>query len=162
MTRKLLTFINYNSRVLIKIGLWGTAIQGCVSFKCHWFVVSDCGQVGITVASKPRDLHFKSQSLANFFERIIYCAEMIWSTKCFFKKNLGQPGLLFVYFRSFQKHYNFYNKYMWKNVHPVYGAGIQTHNLRNCESLPITTRPGLPPKEHEMFNHWTLRSRISQ
>ena len=29
---------------------------------------------------------------------------------------------------------------MWKNVHPVYGAGILTHDLRN-----INTRPGLPP-----------------
>ena len=32
---------------------------------------------------------------------------------------------------------------MWKNVDPVYSAGIQTHNLKH-ESLPITTRPGLP------------------
>ena len=29
---------------------------------------------------------------------------------------------------------------MWKNVHPVYGAGI----LSERESPPITTRPGLP------------------
>ena len=38
--------------------------------------------------------------------------------------------------------YNFYNKYMWKNVHPVNGPGIRTHNLWN-KSPPITTRPGL-------------------
>ena len=25
---------------------------------------------------------------------------------------------------------------MWKNVHPVYGAGIQTHNLQNMSLLP--------------------------
>ena len=27
-------------------------------------------------------------------------------------------------------------------VHPVYGAGIQTHDLRNTSLLPITTTPG--------------------
>ena len=30
-----------------------------------------------------------------------------------------------------------------KNVHPVYGSGIRTHDLWNM-SPPITTRPGLP------------------
>ena len=33
------------------------------------------------------------------------------------------------------KHYNFYNKYLWKNVHPVYIAGIQTHDLKNMNLL---------------------------
>ena len=32
-----------------------------------------------------------------------------------------------------------------KNVHPVYGAGIRTHNLSVCESHPITTKAVLPP-----------------
>ena len=54
---------------------------------------------------------------------------------------MGQSRPLF--FRLFwvfsSKNYNFHNKFMWKNVHPVYGAGIRTHDL------PITTRPGLPP-----------------
>ena len=57
-------------------------------------------------------------------------------------RNMGQPLALFRLFSVFSN--NFYNKFMWKNVHPVYGAGIRTHNLRNV-SLPITTRPGLPP-----------------
>ena len=30
-----------------------------------------------------------------------------------------------------------------KNVHPVYGAGIRTHQALEHESPPITTRPGL-------------------
>ena len=39
---------------------------------------------------------------------------------------------LFCLFLVFlNKQYNFFNKYMWKNVHPVYGARIQTHNLQN-------------------------------
>ena len=29
----------------------------------------------------------------------------------------------------------FYNKLMWKNVHPVYEAGIQAHNLQNLSPL---------------------------
>ena len=45
-----------------------------------------------------------------------------------------------MFFRLFSvfsnKQYNFYNKYMWKNVHPVYGAGIQTHNLQNVSLFP--------------------------
>ena len=54
----------------------------------------------------------------------------------------ANPGLFFVYFWSFQTNItNFNNKYLWKNVHPVYSVGIRTHVLRN-ESPPITTRPG--------------------
>ena len=34
------------------------------------------------------------------------------------------------------KQYNFYNKSMWKYVHPVFGAGIQTHNLSNMSRHP--------------------------
>ena len=54
-----------------------------------------------------------------------------------FLKKMGQPRPLFHLFTVFSnKHYNFYNKYMWKNVHPVYGAGIRTHNLWNMSLLP--------------------------
>ena len=34
------------------------------------------------------------------------------------------------------QHYKFYNKYIWKNVHPVYSAGIRTHNLQIMSLLP--------------------------
>ena len=51
--------------------------------------------------------------------------------KCFFK--WANPGLFFVYFWSFLKKYNFYNKSMWKNVHPLYGAEIQTQAFRTCD-----------------------------
>ena len=65
---------------------------------------------------------------------------------------MGQPRPLFCLFSVFSnKQYNFYNKYMWKNVHPVYSAGIQTHKLLWHESLPITTRPRLPPKLIQVF-----------
>ena len=44
-----------------------------------------------------------------------------------FWKNLGLFYRLYLVFS---------NKYMWKNVHPVYGAGIRTHNLQNMSLLP--------------------------
>ena len=50
----------------------------------------------------------------------------------------GQPRPLFRLFFVFSnKQYNFYNKSMRKNVQPVYGAGIQTHDLSNISSPPI-------------------------
>ena len=54
---------------------------------------------------------------------------------------MGDTRPLFRFFGSFQtnKQYKFYDKYMWKNVHPVSGAGIWTHlwkikisNFANC------------------------------
>ena len=44
-------------------------------------------------------------------------------------------SFLFIFVFS-RKHYNFYKKCMWKNVHPVYSARIQTHNLQNLSLLP--------------------------
>ena len=63
---------------------------------------------------------------------------MLCSVKAalFFLKN-GPTPASFHYFRSFSnKQYNFYNKSMWKNVHPVYGAGIWTHDLLNMSRHP--------------------------
>ena len=61
----------------------------------------------------------------------------------FFKKKMGQPRPLFRLFSVFSnKHYKFYNKYMWKNVHPCRDSNPRPSER---ESLPITTRPGLPP-----------------
>ena len=34
---------------------------------------------------------------------------------------------------------------MWKNVHPVYGAGIRTHNLRNVSLFPLPLDQGSHP-----------------
>ena len=58
---------------------------------------------------------------------------------------MGQPGLFFVYFRSFQTN----NTIFIANqcVHPVYGARIQTHDLSN-------TRPGPLDKGSHPNNNW--------
>ena len=54
----------------------------------------------------------------------------------FFSKNgPSSASFLFIFVFS-NKHYNAYNKNMWKIVHPVYSAGIQTHNHRNMSLLP--------------------------
>ena len=49
---------------------------------------------------------------------------------------MGQPGLFLFIFGLFKQTLQFYNKYMWKNVHPVYGAGIRTHDLRHVSLFP--------------------------
>ena len=42
----------------------------------------------------------------------------------------GPPPASFSFTRSLSnKHYNFYNEFNVKNLHPVYCAGIRTHDL---------------------------------
>ena len=54
-----------------------------------------------------------------------------------FLKKWANPCIFVVYFRSLkQTSLQFYNKYMWKNVHPVYGAGIRTHDLQIMSLFP--------------------------
>ena len=57
-----------------------------------------------------------------------------------FWKNGPTPASFHLFiFQSFSnEQYNFYNKSMWKKcpVHPVYGAGIWTHDLLNMSRLP--------------------------
>ena len=50
---------------------------------------------------------------------------------------MGHPRpLFFVYFRRFEKTLQFFQQINVKNVHPVWGAGIRTHNLSNMSLLP--------------------------
>ena len=37
---------------------------------------------------------------------------------------------------------------MWKNVHPVYGAGIRSHDLWNMSLLPQPLDQGCRPSQH--------------
>ena len=62
---------------------------------------------------------------------------MLLSWSAFLKK-MGQTQPLFRLFSVFfkQTSIQFYNKLMWKNVHPVYGTGIRTHDLQNVSLLP--------------------------
>ena len=66
---------------------------------------------------------------------------------------MGHPQPLFVYFCLFKQTLQFSQQINVKNVNPVYSAGIRTHN----QSPPITTRPGLPPKTHNVWiNFWVI------
>ena len=58
----------------------------------------------------------------------------------------ANSGLFYHLFLVFSnKHYyNFYNKYVVKNVHP--GAGIQNHDLQNVSLLPVPLDQGSHPK----------------
>ena len=44
-------------------------------------------------------------------------------------------GLFLVYFRLFKQTLQFLQQIYVKNVHPVYGAGIRTNDLKNVSPL---------------------------
>ena len=52
---------------------------------------------------------------------------------CFFN---GPSPACFIYFRLFEQTLQFLQQINLKNVHPVYGAGIRTHDLHNMSLLP--------------------------
>ena len=51
---------------------------------------------------------------------------------------MGQPRPLFIYIRSFQTNNTIFttNQCEKGHVHPVYHAGIRTHDLQNMILLP--------------------------
>ena len=59
----------------------------------------------------------------------------ILSTNLFLKK-WANPGLFFIYFCPFKHTTQFLKQINVKNVHPVHGARIRTHNLWNMSLLP--------------------------
>ena len=76
-------------------------------------------------------------------------------SKCFFLKKWANPGLFFVYFQSFQT--NIITIFT-TNICEKCPSSIWCQNLNpcpsECESLPITNRPGLPPILSKCyFNH---------
>ena len=76
----------------------------------------------------------RSENLSSFF-RGQQCDQIGQFSVLFLK--IGQPRPLFRLCLVFSnKHYNYYNKYMWKNVHLVYGARIRTHDLWNMSLFP--------------------------
>ena len=59
-------------------------------------------------------------------------SELIYGCACFFKK-WAIPDL---FFGLFKQTLQFLQQINVKNIHPVYGAGIRTHNLKNTSLLP--------------------------
>ena len=70
-----------------------------------------------------------------------------WWLHYFFLIKMGQPRPLFsfIFAPPPNKQYNFYNKSLWKNVHPVKRRRDANTRPFEHESSPITTRPELPP-----------------
>ena len=66
---------------------------------------------------------------------------------------MGQPGLFFHFLVFSDKYCNFYDKYMWKNVHPIYSARIRTNDLRNTSLLPQPLDQGSRPIWNFLFQH---------
>ena len=57
--------------------------------------------------------------------------------KCLvFLKKWANTRLVFIYFRLFKQTIEFLQQLNVKNGRPVYGAGIQTHDLWNMSLLP--------------------------
>ena len=78
------------------------------------------------------------------------------SSQVLFKNGPSPASFQFIF--VFSKLYlNFYNKCMRKNVHPIYSAGIQTHNFQNMSLLSITTRQGLPPSSEVLTRYYQAR-----
>ena len=65
---------------------------------------------------------------------------------------MGNRGLFYCLFSVFSNkhHYNFYNKCMWKNVHPVYSARIRIHDVQNTIVLPEPLDQGSFPTALEL------------
>ena len=92
-------------------------------------------------------------------EMALYSFALIWAQKInnnnghlsTFVKKWANHGLFFVYFRSFQTNFTIFTM----NKCEEYTSSIRRResNPRHLEreSLPITTRPGLPPIEAHLF-----------
>ena len=55
---------------------------------------------------------------------------------CLVETKMGHPGLFLFIFRLFQTIFTILQQIYVKNVHPIYGAGIRTHDLQNMSLLP--------------------------
>ena len=51
------------------------------------------------------------------------------------------------------KFYNFYDKFVRKNAHPVHGAGVQTNNLQNMSLLTLPLDQGFSPFKTFLSHH---------
>ena len=72
-----------------------------------------------------------------------------------FLQESANPGLFFVYFRSFETNNTIFTT-MWKNVHQISGAGIWTHDLSNMSRLPKPLDQG--PRHLKTLNSCSWRT----
>ena len=93
-------------------------------------------------------LYFKCQFvslrggfLVQRFKKLVFFSLVNYSwyvpIQTLFLKKWANPGVFFVYFRSFQtKTIQFSQQIIVKNVNPEYSTGIQTHGLSNTSRHP--------------------------
>ena len=63
----------------------------------------------------------------------------------FVLEKMGHPRHLFLFSVFLKQTTQVLEQLNVKNIHPVYGTGIRTHNLLIMRNHPVTTRPGLLP-----------------
>ena len=92
--------------------------------------------IQIMSPSPSPDNNSEEFELKQVFQKIFISFARVARPYIFFKK-MGQlrPLLSFIFGLFTQTSYKFYNKYLWKNVYPVNGAGIRTHDLWNISLL---------------------------
>ena len=74
---------------------------------------------------------------ASQFERMLFS---------FFFKKMANPSLFFIYFRSFQTNFTIFTTNKCEKCPSSIWHRVSNTRPLDRECLPITTRPGLPPK----------------
>ena len=69
----------------------------------------------------------------------------------------ANPGLFFVYFRSFQTNITIFTTIICEKCPSSIPCRDSNSRPSERESLPITTRPGLPPWNGQML-FWSYQS----
>ena len=111
------------------------------------FLVSG-NEVGTSVRFHPcrrRQLELRRRSSSSRRSVSTRPAVSINCTSFFFKKKWAIPGLSLVYFHLFKQTLQFLQHTYVKNVYPVYGAGIRTHNLQGMSLLQQPLGQGSHP-----------------
>ena len=111
---------------------WATLKNTTFELKLLWLLLGEVGQLysltsghtGDVASLNVKSIAWKTGPLKAPFEAGIA-----------FVKKWGNPGLFFLYFCLFKTHIRIFTTIV-KNIHPVYGAGIRTHNLWNMSLLP--------------------------
>ena len=77
-----------------------------------------------------------------------------WSEDEQLFKKCDIPGLFFVFFHLFKQTLQIVEQIYVKNVPPVYGVGIQTHNPQNMSLLPLPQDHGEQLLPDDQDEHW--------
>ena len=124
-------------------------------FCTNWDAIKNLGKIGgvlfISYVTRGRQYLVKTKTrLGLWLSGAQFGKTNFLTSESFFKNGPTLDSFSFIFIFSKRTHQSL-QQINVKNVHPVYSAGIRTHDH---DSLPLTTRPGLPP------NVWKLSSII--